>query len=239
MFVVSGLEDGPHTIRVTNAKSPDGKAYQLDIDYAMVNSSISTAGQPGDLSSSLTTSIASKISSLTASTTGSSSIAAQSATSSSQVTVGFGPKTYNPVASGQADLDSSTGEGTINGGGRAAGIALGIVGALVLIGVIIWASLRFRRREMDDRLSMSVNDSEGGRTDQDSTVSWIKEEQGQGREGGAGAWYALDSNEVTGGGVVTQTPPSTLGESRSRITMGSSIMTRPSGRLMSLLSMKR
>lgn len=238
MFVVSGLEDGPHTIRVTNAKSPDGKAYQLDIDYAMVNSSISTAGHPGDLSSSSITSISSKISSPTASTTGSSSIAAQSATSSSQSTVGSGPKTFNPVASGQADLDTSPGEGAINGGGRAAGIALGIVGALVVIGLIIWASLRFRKRGMDDRLSMSVNDSEGGRTDRDSTISWTKEEQSPGLIGGAGAWYEVDRNEVTGG-VATQTLPSTLRESRSGITMGSSIMTRPSGRLMSLLSMKR
>jgi len=177
----------------------------------MVNSSISTAGQTGDLSSSSITSISSKISSPTASTTGRSSVAAQSATSSSQSTVGSGPKTFNPVASGQADLDSSTGAGTINGGGRAAGIALGIVGALVVIGLIIWASLRFRRREMDDRLSMSVNDSEGGWTDRRSTISWAKEEQGQGREGGAGAWYCTsrDPHDPTRPGAQSGVYPMT------------------------------
>lgn len=240
VIVVSGLVDGPHTIRLTNAKSTDGKAYQLDIDYAMVNSSISTAGQPVDSTSSSITAISSQMSSYTPSSIDDSRVVYQSAISStpSQAMVESGPKTYNPVASGQADLGSPTGQGSINGGGRAAGITLGIVGALVVIGVIIWVFLRSRRRELDDRASVSVNDSEGGRTDRRSTISWAKEEKIPGRERGAGAWYEGDSNEVTGG-AAAQTFPTTLRESRSGVTAGSSIMTRPSGRLMSLLSMKR
>lgn len=153
VYTASGLEDGPHTLQIVN-QGANGQDAIIDIDYAIVNSTLPQTGQTGAGANS--TAANSSTTSASSSTSGSST--SQSSNTATLPTTSSGPaRATNTASAGPVFADPANGVSSANSNsdsgpslapGAIAGIAVGAAFVLGLIAILIWY-LRDRAKQQD------------------------------------------------------------------------------------------
>ena len=153
VYTASGLEDGPHTLQIVN-QGANGQDAIIDIDYAIVNSTLPQTGQTG----AGATSTAANSSTASASSPTSGSSASQSSkpatlpTTSSNAAkasnTASGGLVFADPANGGSSANSYSDSGPSLAPGAIAGIAVGAAFVLGLIAILIWY-LRDRAKQQD------------------------------------------------------------------------------------------